>query len=194
MRRIIVSEWVTLDCVFDAETMGQWFDPYYSDDRAECIKGGILASDAFLLGRATYEMLAPYWSSLKNNEMGIADKLNNVPKYVVSSTLTNAEWHNSTLINKNVVKEITRLKQQPGQDILITGSATLVQSLMAANLIDEYRFLVHPIILGRGKRFFKDGMPTTKLKLVNTKTLDLGVMLLCYQPAESPQGDCMTQF
>jgi dihydrofolate reductase len=133
-------------------------------------------------------MLAPYWSALRNNEFGIADKLNSAPKYVVSSTMKKADWNNSTIIRdaKRVVAEITRLKQQPGQKILIPGSATLVQSLMEAELIDEYRFLVHPIIMGRGKRFFKDGLPTTRLKLVKTKTLGLGVMLLCYQPAESP--------
>jgi dihydrofolate reductase len=167
--------------------MEQWFNPYHSDDRAEYIKEVILASDAILLGRATYEMLAPYWSALRNNEMGIADRLNSVPKYVVSSTLKKAEWNNSTIIKdaKRVVEEITQLKQQPGQDILITGSATLVQSLRQTDLIDEYRFLVHPIIMGSGKRFFKDGMDTTRLELVKTKTFSLGVILLCYQPAQN---------
>ena len=125
-------------------------------------------------------MLAPYWSALKNN--GTADKLNSVPKYVVSSTLKKAEWNNTTIIKKNVVEEITKLKQQPGQEIRIAGSATLVQSLMEADLIDEYRFLVHPIIMGSGMRFFKDGTHTTRLKLVKTKTFPLGVVLLCYQP------------
>jgi dihydrofolate reductase len=128
-------------------------------------------------------MLAPYWSSLKNNEMGVAAKLNSVSKFVVSSTLKKTEWNNSTIIKDNVVVRITKLKQQPGHEIQIEGSATLVQSLMEANLIDEYRFLVHPVIMGSGKRFFKDGMHTTGLKLVKTQTLDKGVILLCYQPA-----------
>ena len=185
MRKIVASEWVTLDGVFDADTMEQWFIPYHSEDRGDYIKAGILACDALLLGRATYEMLAPYWSALRNNEMGIADKLNSVSKYVASSTLKKAEWNNSTIIKESVAEEITKLKQQPGQDILIFGSATLVQSLMEADLIDEYRFLVHPLIMGSGKRFFKDGMHTTNLKLVKTKTLGLGVILLCYQPARN---------
>ena len=184
-RRIVVSEWVTLDGIFDAHTMEQWFNPYHSDDRTGYITEMILASDAFLLGRVTYAMLAPYWSALRNNEMGIAERVNSAPKYVVSSTLKSGEWNNSTIIRDNVVEEITKLKQQPGQDVLITGSATLVLSLMAADLIDEYRFLVHPIIVGSGKRFFKDGMHTTKLRLVKSKALDLGVNLLCYQPAGS---------
>ena len=185
MRKLVVSEWVTLDGVFDADTMEQWFNPYHSDDKAEYIQETILASDAILLGRATYEMLAPYWSALKNNEMGIADRLNSAAKYVVSSTPLKAQWNNSTIIKEHVVEEITRLKQQPGQDILITGSATLVQSLMQTDLIDEYRFLVHPIIMGSGKRFFKDGMDTTRLKLVKTNTFSLGVVLLCYKPVKS---------
>jgi dihydrofolate reductase len=187
MRKLVVSEWMTLDGVFEADTMEQWFRPYDSDDRQEWIKQAILASDAFLFGRITYEMLAGYWPTVTDRdskEIAIADRLNGAPKYVVSSTLKTGKWNNSTIIKKNVVEELATLKQQPGQDILIFGSATLVQSLMAADLIDEYRFLVHPIVMGSGKRPFKDGMPTTKLKLVETKTSSLGVTLLSYHPAK----------
>ncbi|MGO4293267.1 dihydrofolate reductase family protein [Chitinophaga sp. RAB17] len=181
MRKIIVSAWVTLDGIFDADTMGQWFAPYDSEDRRKYIQNGILASGAFLFGRKTYEMLAPYWSSLKNNEMGVADQLNNSPKYVVSSTLQQAGWNHSTIIKENVVEEITRLKQQPGKDIQIEGSATLIQSLAAADLIDEYQFLVHPVVMGSGKRFFKDGLQVQGLQLLETQTLELGVVFLRYQ-------------
>jgi len=183
LRKLIVSEWVTLDGVFDADSMKEWFEPYDSSGRPEYIKENVLTSDAFLVGRVTYEMLASYWPNQKNNFAGIADRLNSAPKYVVSSTLKKAEWNNSTIIEDNVVEEITKLKQQPGQDILIFGSATLVQSLMEAGLVDEYRFLVHPIIMGSGKRFFRDEMVATKLKLVKTKTLNSGVILDCYQSA-----------
>ena len=185
MRKLVVSEWMTLDGVFDADTMKEWFEPYDSEDRQNYIKENVLTSDAFLVGRVTYEMLASYWPNQKNNEMGIADRLNSAPKYVVSSTLKKAEWNNSTIINEDVVEEVTKLKQQPGQDILMFGSATLVQSLMEADLIDEYRFLVHPTIMGGGKRFFKDGMLATKLKLVKTETLNSGVTLDCYEPTTS---------
>jgi dihydrofolate reductase len=184
MRKIIVSAWVTLDGIFDAELMGQWFAPYDSEDRRTYIRDGILDSGAFLFGRKTYEMLAPYWSSLKNNEMGIADQLNNSPKYVVSGSLEKAEWNNSTIIKDDVAPAIAKLKEQPGKDIQIEGSATLIQSLAAANLIDEYRFLVHPVIMGSGKRFFREGMQVEGLQLVHTQTLDLGVMLLCYRPGK----------
>ena len=185
LRKLVVSEWMTLDGVFDAATMKEWFEPYDSPERQNYIKENVLTSDAFLLGRVSYEMLASYWPNQKNNEMGIADRLNSAPKYVVSSTLKKAEWNNSTIINEGVMEEITKLKQQPGQDILVFGSAALVQSLMEADLIDEYRFLVHPIIAGSGKRFFADRLVATKLKLVKTKTLQLGVTLDCFQPAES---------
>lgn len=184
MRKLFASEWVSLDGVFDAGNMDQWFNPYHSDERMAYIQQMILGSDAILFGRTTYEMLAPYWSTLKNNEMGVADQLNNVAKYVVSSTLKTADWHNTTIIKDNVADAISKLKQQPGQDMHIEGSPALVQSLMPTGLIDEYRFLVHPAIAGNGKRFFKDGMDATKLELVKTKTFSLGVVLLCYQPAK----------
>jgi dihydrofolate reductase len=184
MRQLIVSEWMTLDGVFDADTMKQWFEPYHSEGRAECIREGILASDALLIGRTTYEMFAAYWPTQKNNEMGTADKLNSMPKYVVSSTLKKAEWNNSTIIKDDIVKAVATLKQQPGRDILVPGSATLVQALMEGDLVDEYRLLVQPHIMGSGKRFFMDGMATTKLTLVKTHTLDLGVVALCYRPGK----------
>jgi dihydrofolate reductase len=181
-RKLIVSAWMTLDGVFDADTMDQWYTPFDSDGRKVYINGGITEADTIIFGRTTYEMLASFWPQQKNDDMGPASKLNSVPKYVVSSTLKKADWNNTTIIKANVVEEIAKLKQQPGTEIQIEGSATLVQSLMKADLIDEYRFLVHPIIVGRGKRFFKEEMCTPGLKLVKTKTLDLGVILLCYQP------------
>jgi dihydrofolate reductase len=181
MKKIIASEWISLDGVFDASSMGEWHAPYHSDSRADYIREGILSCGTMLYGRKTYEMLAPYWSSLRNNEMGVADKLNNAPKYVVSSTLKKADWGDSTIIRENVVEEIEKLKRSPGGDILVQGSATLVKSLLKAGLIDELRLLVHPFIMGKGERFFQDGMHTG-LQLVRTLTLDLGVIALYYQP------------
>ncbi|SRR5258708_845000 len=186
MRRLVAFEWMTLDSVFDADTMDQWWVSYDSKERQTYIQETYLTSGAYLMGRTTYEMLAPFWSSLKNNEMGIADKFNSTTKYVVSSTPMKAEWENTTVIQGNVEKEMKRLQQENGQHILLIGSATLVESLMQANLIDEYRFLVQPVIMGGegGKRFFKDGMDMTRLKLVESKTLSLGVVALCYQAAK----------
>ena len=183
MKKLIVKEWITLDGVFDAGSMNVWNAPYHSESRARCIIEDILGADAFLYGRATYEMLAPYWSSLKNNEMGVADKLNSARKYVVSTTLKKADWNNSTVISGNVVEEIAKLKKQDEGYILLDGSATLAHSLMDAGLVDEYRFLVHPVIMGSGKRFFKEGDFASQLKLVRSEQLDLGVMQLIYERA-----------
>ena len=188
MRKLVVSEWVSLDGVFDANTMKEWFHPYNSKDRQERITEMVLASDAFLFGRVTYEMLVGYWPNVKTNDNGdleVANRLNTAQKYVVSSTMKQADWSNSTIIKNRVVKTITDLKQQPGHDILLFGSATLVESLMKAELVDEYRLLVHPIIMGSGKRAFKDGMATTKLTLGETTTLSSGVISLCYHRAQN---------
>jgi len=184
MRNLVVSEWITLDGVFDAESMAQWFMPYDSVSRQDLIRDGILSCDAILFGRRTYEMLAPYWSRMKNNEMGISDKLNSVPKYVVSTTLKNADWNNTTIIRENIVETITRLKQQPGREIQIEGSAELVGHLQAAGLVDEYQFIVHPVIMGGGRRFFQEGKQPAGLKLADTRTLDNGVVALRYQRAD----------
>jgi len=179
MRKIIVYEYITLDGVIEAPE--KWQFPYYSDDVAEVIKAQILDSDELLLGRGTYEIFVAYWPTQTNNEFGVADKLNNAHKFVVSSTLKKAEWNNSTLIKTNVAEEIASQKQQSGGNIGIIGSAALVQSLMQTDLIDEYRLLVHPVTVGSGKRLFPDGI-TLPLKLVETKTFDSGVVLLRYQP------------
>jgi dihydrofolate reductase len=185
MRKLIVLERITLDGIFDATSMSEWDFPYNSEARQAVIAGGIHASDAYLLGRTTYEMLWPGWSAYKNNEYGIADKLNSMAKYVVSSTLGKAEWNNSTIIKTNVLEEIGKLKEQPGGSILVHGSAKLVQSLLAADLVDELQLLVHPFVWGRGAKFFKDGAQPAKLELIEPKSLELGVVLLRYQARQS---------
>jgi len=184
MRKIVVSEGVSLDGVFEAETMGKWAVPHYSEERDEFVRGSVLASDTLLLGRKTYDIQAWYWPNQKEDKYGIANHKNNIAKYVVTSTPLQAQWNNSTIINKNVVEEIARLKEQPGKDILIEGSATLVESLAQAGLVDEFRFMVHPVIVGSGKRFFKEGMGMTNLKLIESKPIKLGVVLLTYEPTK----------
>jgi dihydrofolate reductase len=179
VRKIIVSEFLSLAGVMEAPE--EWQFPYLSEDMAEFIKADILALDAQLLGRVTYDIFAASWPAQTNNEFGIADKLNSMPKYVVSSTLKKGDWNPTTVISGNVVEAITRLKQQPGGSIGITGSATLVQSLMEADLIDEYQLQIYPIVLGKGRRLFKDGI-ANKLKLVESKTFNSGAIALTYQP------------
>jgi dihydrofolate reductase len=160
--------------------MNEWFNPFDSESRQQYIRDGILSADAILFGRKTYEMLAPYWSSLKNNEMGVADKLNSVAKYVASNTLKTADWNNSTVIGKDLVAEITSLKDQAGSEIQIEGSAELVASLAKAGLIDEFRLLLHPVIMGKGQSFFTEGFNVNQMNLIKTESLDKGVIALYY--------------
>src|SRR2546427_8059336 len=186
MRKLWVKAWMTLDGVFDADTMDHWWPP--ADEaavdyarRIEYIAEEYYKGDVYLLGRTTYEMLWPGWSTQTTGD-GPGPILNRMKKYVVSTTLATAPWKESTIIRENVVEEITKLKQQPGKDIIIDGSASLVQSLQGTDLIDEYRFLVQPFIMGRGRRFFPDGTPQTKLRLVESKMLSFGSLALTYQP------------
>jgi dihydrofolate reductase len=181
MRKLWVKVWMTLDGVFDADTMDYWWHPYNSAERVQYLVQEYSKGDVYLLGRATYEMLWPGWSTQTTGD-DPGPILNRMQKYVVSTTLETAPWKESTIIRGNVVEAITELKQQPGKDIIIDGSATLVQSLMGTDLIDEYRFLVLPFIVGKGRRFFPDGTQETKLRLVESKMLSFGALALTYQP------------
>ena len=182
MNKLSVMTWMSLDGVFDAELMAQWWAPYDSAERAALIQEAIGGADAFVFGRHTYEMLGAYWSAMKNNEMGVADKLNGAPKYVASATLESGSWNNTTIVKNAVAQELAKLKQQVG-NLLVMGSAKLVQSLMGEGVVDEYRFLITPVIVGRGKRFLDGGTATNSLSLTSTKALPCGVLALQYQPA-----------
>src|ERR1700722_19506547 len=188
MGKIIVSEFLTLDGVMEGPGneenfhRDKWSTRFPSKEGLKFAFDQLMASDALLLGRVTYEGFAKAWPSMKD-EWGFADKMNGMPKFVVSTTLKEAEWNNSRVIRENVAEEITTLKQQIGRDILVYGSADLVRSLMQYDLIDEYRLMVFPIVLGAGKRLFEDGSDTTTLRLVEAETFSSGVVLLTYQPA-----------
>jgi dihydrofolate reductase len=181
MRKLWVKAWITLDGVFDADTMDYWWQNSNSPERMAYIMEQYSQGDIYMLGRVTYEMLWPGWSK---ETTGPGEPLNRMHKYVISTTLTEAPWKESTIIRENVVEEIAKLKQQPGKDIIIDGSATLVQSLQGTGLIDEYRLLVEPFIMGRGRRFFAEGTAMSKLRLVESKTLNSGTLALIYQPVD----------
>ena len=149
MRKVIVSEFVTLDGVIEAPD--QWQFPFWNDETGKFKLDELFASDALLLGRVTYQEFAAAWPSMTDEE-GFADRMNSLPKYVGSTTLKEPLGWNATLIKGNIAQEVSKLKQQPGQDILISGGAGLVHSLMKHDLIDEYRLLVYPVVLGSGKR------------------------------------------
>jgi dihydrofolate reductase len=178
MRKVVVAEFLSLDGVMEEPA---WSMPYWNDEIARFKTDESFASDAHLLGRITYQGFAKVWPT-RTGEEG-ADRMNDLPKYVVSTTLEKAEWNNSHVIKANVAEAVNLLKRQPGQDILVAGSATLVQTLIKENLVDEYHLLVYPVVVGKGKRLFQDGT-TTVLQLVDSKTFSSGVMALIYQPAQ----------
>jgi dihydrofolate reductase len=191
MSKIVVSQFVTVDGVVEDPGGSEGFDrggwAFQFDRGPEGDKfklDEVMASDALLLGRVTYEGFAAAWPSRTGE---FADKFNNMPKYVVSTTMEKADWNNSTLIRDNVAEEISALKQQQGGDILVNGSVQLVHTLMEHDLIDEYRLMVFPVVLGSGKRLFRDGAPRTPLELVESRTAG-EVAILVLQRADEEQG------
>ncbi len=183
MRKLVVSEYVTLDGVMEDPGGGGWSFPFWNEEAAKFKYDELFTSDALLLGRVTYEGFAAAWPTMTGTgEFG--ERMNSIPKYVVSTTLSEVTWNNSALIKENVVEEIVKLKQQEGKDILVGGSADLVSTLLQHDLVDEYKLMVHPIVVGHGKRLFKDGSDRKTLKLVETKTFSTGIVILSYEPAK----------
>jgi dihydrofolate reductase len=183
MRKIVAGLWLTLDGVMEAPE--KWSFPYANDEVGQAIGAQFAASDAMLLGRRTYEEFAAVWPQRTSAEFGpVADAMNNTPKYVASTTLDKVEWQNSTLIKGNMVEELTKLKQQPGKNITISGSATLVRSLLRNDLLDELMLFVCPIIVGTGKRLFEGGDTQLALKLMDSKAFSTGVLSLAYAPED----------
>ena len=182
MRKVVASELVSLDGIMGSPQ--EWAFSYSDDEMEQANASGMAASDALLLGRATYQEFASYWPYQNSADQPYTDYLNSTPKFVVSTTLEEPlEWQNSTLIKGNLAEEITELKRLPGKDITIIGSAALVQSLLADGLLDELRLMVHPLVLGAGKRLFEDGGDQKALELLDSKMFDTGVLYLTYQPA-----------
>jgi len=176
VRKVVVTEFISLDGVMEEPA---WTAPYWNDEIAKFKGEESSASDALLLGRVTYQGFAAAWPESKDEG---ADYFNSVRKHVVSKTLEEPlGWNNSTLIKDNVVEKITNLKQQDGKDLAVHGSATLVQTLMQHDLVDRYRLLVYPVIVGNGKRLFKEGIPAT-LKLLGSQSFSSGVVALVYEP------------
>ena len=156
--RLVATEYLSLDGVF--EEPGHWSGPWFNDEAGAFKWAELQNSDAQLLGRKTYEGFASAWPTMEGTgEFG--EKMNTMPKYVVSSTLDKAEWTGSKLIKGNVMEEVRKLKQQPGRDLLLAGSGQLFNALVKENLIDLYRFMVHPVILGRGMRAVRRGGRST---------------------------------
>jgi dihydrofolate reductase len=181
MRKIVATEYVTLDGVMDEP--GLWSGPFFNDEAIKFKYDELFASDALLLGRVTYEGFAKAWPTMEGTG-DFGERMNSMPKYVVSTTLQNPEWTNSHVISANVVEEISKLKEEPGQDLLLEGSGKLLHTLMEHDLVDEYRLMLHPVVLGGGKKLFENENQTKTLKLVEAKPFTSGIVILTYHPAE----------
>ena len=180
MRRLIVSNLMSLDGFFEGPK--KELDWCVVDEEFLAYSREMLGSvDGILFGRATYEHMAGYWPSAPKDE--IAEKMNGLPKIVFSRTLAKAEWNNSRLIKNNVAQEVAKLKQHPGKDLVILGSATLASFLLQEGLIDEYRVILNPVLLGGGNPLFKGIKQRLRLNLQKTKLFGSGVIVLYYQKA-----------
>jgi dihydrofolate reductase len=182
MRKLVVTENITIDGVIDAT--GGWFEPAAdagdNSDLVEALAEQAASADAFLVGRVTCLEMRGYWPKQTDDQTGVSDYLNRVAKYVVSRTLTDPEWENSTVLSGPLTEEIQVLKSQPGADIVTTGSIQLVHDLIAAGLADEYRLFVYPRVLGRGARLFADATTVPPLTLTDSRPFRSGVVLLTY--------------
>jgi dihydrofolate reductase len=158
-----------------------WHFPYFDDEMGQAVEDHLAGADTLLMGRRTYEEFAGAFAGDAAGRDPVAARINATPKYVVSTTMTSADWENSTLITGDVVEEVTRLKQGPGTAIAMSGSATLVHTLLAAGLVDELRLLVHPIVVGSGARLFEESAQIP-LRLVESRTFATGVLHLTYAP------------
>jgi dihydrofolate reductase len=185
MRKIIASFNMSLDGVVDH--MDEWHFPYFGDDAAEFARQQLFASDALLMGRKTYEGFAEAWPKMEEETGEFGVKMNTMPHYVVSSTLTEAGWGDTTIIRGNVLEEVAKLKEQPGRDILMYGYGPLAHELLRNGLLDEVRVWLHPILAGHGQPeslLFRDGN-RIPLELAETRKLDTGIIILFYRPEGS---------
>jgi dihydrofolate reductase len=182
MTKLAASLFISLDGVVEAPE--QWQRPYFNDEMGAVIGQAIAATGAFLLGRRTYQEWAAFWPQQDPGELPMAAAINGLPKYVVSNSLEEAAWQNSTLLKGDLADEVSKLKQQHDKEIAVNGSATLVRSLLAAGLVDELRLMVHPLVVGSGARLFETGSPQVPLELVESQTFSTGVVNLTYRPAD----------
>lgn len=190
MRKIIAGAFVTLDGVMEAPGNGDttlpeqrgWSEPFMTEEIGNLMFEQMQEIDALLLGRRTYQDFASFWTQMPPDDP-FGKVINSMTKYVVSTTLETVSWNNSCLINKDIIAEISRLKQQPGLNIQITGSRDLFNLLLQHNMIDELQLMICPVVLGIGKRLFSDGNAPRLMKLASTRSFDSGMVVLNYEPA-----------
>jgi dihydrofolate reductase len=179
VRTLAITQNVTADGA--VEMLGDWFDPTTEDRQVtEAMNRFTERSDALLLGRRTFEDFRGFWPKQTDDHTGITDELNRVQKYVVSSTMTDPQWQNSTILTGDWLARVAELKEQPGGDIGVTGSIRVCHALIEAGLVDEYRLFVYPVVQGRGRRLFPEGFEADRLRVVDVAGFDSGVTLLHY--------------
>ncbi|MDT0349022.1 dihydrofolate reductase family protein [Pseudonocardia charpentierae] len=179
MRTLAITQNVTADGA--VEMLGDWFDPTAEDRQVtEAMNRFTERGDALLLGRRTFEDFRGFWPKQTDDHTGVTDELNRVQKYVVSSTMTDPQWQNSTILSGDWLARVAELKEQPGGDIGVTGSIRVCHALIEAGLVDEYRLFVYPVVQGRGRRLFPEGFEADRLRVVDVAGFDSGVTLLHY--------------
>ncbi len=187
--KLVATAFVTLDGIieapgFDEHRSGRnaWALGIQNDEDEVYNRWQVFSAEALLLGRRTWQIWAAFWPTAGGGDLEMVERMNSVPKYVVSNTLKRADWNNSTIISGDVAAQVERLKARPGGDLVVYGSPDLLDELLRHDLVDEYRLLVYPVILGTGKRLFRDPIDTHRLRLVESRTFSSGVVLLTYVP------------
>jgi dihydrofolate reductase len=195
--RLVLMEFLSLDGVSQAPggpdedtsdgfTQGGWLVPHIGDEFLQIVIGWLDAADGFLFGRRTYENFSRDWPAVTDPDNPFAPKLNGLPKYVASQTLTNGEWAPTTILSGDVVSHVAELKEKPGRELQIHGSARLAQSLFDAGLIDELRLVIAPVVLGAGRRLFATGSIPTELRLTRSETTPGGLSIHVYERVGAP--------
>jgi dihydrofolate reductase len=197
MRKVIADEWMTLDGVIQAPGQadedrsggfrhGGWHVGYFDDIAQRWVVDSVVKGGGFLLGRRTYEIFAAHWPNASEEEQVLAEPLNTKPKYVASRTLAEPlAWQNSTVLQDDVGEAVAALKQEDGQDLHVIGSSELVQALVAHDLVDEFRVMIDPVVVGGGKRLFRDDGALRPLRLLDSQMTTTGVIIATYAPAEA---------
>lgn len=185
MRTLAITQNITVDGAI--EMLDDWFDPQGQGDSdnadvLEELHRQDRGADAFLVGRQTFEDLRSYWPQQSDDTTGITDYLNQVHKYVVSSTMGDPQWHNSTVLGDDPIAAVRKLKEQEGRDIVVTGSITLCHALIEAGLVDEYRLFVYPVVQGRGRKLFPEGYAVPWMRLLDSKAFRGGITYAAYAP------------
>jgi dihydrofolate reductase len=196
MRKVIADEWMTLDGVIQAPGQpdedrtggfqhGGWHLGYLDDLAQRRVVDSVVTAGGFLLGRRTYEIFAAHWPNASEEEQVLAEPLNSKPKYVASRTVTEPlAWQNSTVLQGDLAQAVAALKQQDGQDLHVIGSSQVVQTLFEHGLVDEFRVMIDPVVVGGGKRLFRDDGARRPLRLVDSQVTTTGVIIATYAPAE----------